>query len=455
MADDSPCPRIGIVVVNFHAPELTLACLERLDAMDEWPRDRLRLVLVDNGSDPGFADEVSARVPAVEYLDAGGNLGFGGACNVGFRALTDCDYVALLNNDATPEPGWLAPLVAAFDDDDDSARVGAATPKVLLDGAFVEVTIDAPTTRPGGPDPRSLGVQLCGARVGGTDVSTGIELVRGFWGWEVDETTVGGRFAWTGHDEAEAVCLLAVPNDVDTTATVELRLASALRPVKAKVTVGDGPTMTVAADQRPAWVDAGPVGRTRDVVNNTGTVLLPDGASADRGYLEVDAGRYDEPEDVFGWSGAAVLLSRRYLDDVGPFDERLFLYYEDTDLSWRGRRLGWTYRYVPASVVRHAHSSTTGANRPLVRHLSERNRLLVLAKNGPARLAVDAVRRVGAEVARALARDVLARLLRGRRPVGHHAHSRARVLAGYARLLPGALIARRRLTAAVRERGPR
>ena len=46
------------------------------------------------------------------------------------------------------------------------------------------------------------------------------------------------------------------------------------------------------------------------------------------------------PEDVWGWCGAAVLLRRRYLDDVGRFDERLFMYAEDVDLDWRGAAAG-------------------------------------------------------------------------------------------------------------------
>ncbi len=91
---------------------------------------------------------------------------------------------------------------------------------------------------------------------------------------------------------------------------------------------------------------------------------------------------------MFAWCGGAVLLRRGYLDDVGLFDERLFLYYEDTDLSWRGRLRGWRYVYVPASVVRHRHAQSSGVGSPMFRYYTERNRLLVLAKNAPARLAL-------------------------------------------------------------------
>ena len=109
----------------------------------------------------------------------------------------------------------------------------------------------------------------------------------------------------------------------------------------------------------PAWHTVPCAGDPFDVVNNVGTHLVGDGYAADRGWLERDNGQYERTEDVFAWCGAAVLLRADYLRDVGTFDERLFLYSEDLELSWRGLRRGWRHRYVPASVVRHVHSATS------------------------------------------------------------------------------------------------
>src|SRR5688572_18745086 len=79
-------------------------------------------------------------------------------------------------------------------------------------------------------------------------------------------------------------------------------------------------------------------------VNNAGVVLRDDGYGADRGLGEpVD--RYDEPAEVFGFSGGAALLRTDALREVGGFPEPYFLYYEDTDTSWRLRRAGWSVRY--------------------------------------------------------------------------------------------------------------
>lgn len=152
--------------------------------------------------------------------------------------------------------------------------------------------------------------------------------------------------------------------------------------------VAADPTVGAAC---PKILLAEPDDEGRAIINNVGNVLGPTWEIHDRGFGEVDAGQYDAPEEVWGWCGGAVLLRRAYLDDVGRFDERLFLYAEDADLSWRGRRRGWTYRYVPTSVVRHVHRASSGGERtPLLDHLNRRNRLVVVTRHAGPRGAVMA-----------------------------------------------------------------
>jgi len=111
-----------------------------------------------------------------------------------------------------------------------------------------------------------------------------------------------------------------------------------------------------------------------------------------------------------------VLLTRAYLDDVGQFDERLFLYYEDVEMSRRGAARGWVYRFVPESVVRHVHSATSVERSPLSFHYNERNRLLFVASSAGTRDVVVEFARYGAITASYARRDVLSPVLRGERP---------------------------------------
>lgn len=188
----------------------------------------------------------------------------------------------------------------------------------------------------------------------------------------------------------------------------------------------------------PKILFAEPDPEGRPVINNVGNELGPTCELHDRGYGEVDTGQYDADGDVWGWCGAAVLLSSRYLDEVGAFDERLFMYAEDADLAWRGARRGWRYRYVPASVVRHLHRASSGGERtPLLDHLNRRNRLVVVTRHGGLRRAAHAWARALGGILAAVGTDLLGPLLRGRRPQGAGLRRRVRAAVDAVRLLAG------------------
>lgn len=169
-------------------------------------------------------------------------------------------------------------------------------------------------------------------------------------------------------------------------------------------------------------------------IQNAGTVLLSDGAGVDRGAGETDSGQYGLREEVFGFCGAAALLRRSALSDCGLFDERFFMYYEDTDLSWRFRLRGWTVVYEPAAVVEHVHAASSGEWSSFFTFHVDRNRVLMLVKNAPAGMLVSALlalaRRSGGGQA-------------GARRISSGVHGR--VLLSMLRLLPHALVQRVRI----------
>jgi GT2 family glycosyltransferase len=57
---------------------------------------------------------------------------------------------------------------------------------------------------------------------------------------------------------------------------------------------------------------------------------------------------------VVDWAvGAALLMRRPALDEIGPFDDRFFMYAEDLEWCWRARQRGWEILFEPGAVVRH------------------------------------------------------------------------------------------------------
>jgi hypothetical protein len=177
-----------------------------------------------------------------------------------------------------------------------------------------------------------------------------------------------------------------------------------------------GAGVEVGVTKVPDWYEVPIAGASFDVINNVGSRLVRGGYGGDRGFLERDVGQYEQPEDVFAWCGAAVLLSVRFLRDVGVFDGRYFVYYEDTDLSWRGRLAGWRYRYVPNSVVRHEHAATSKEGSRLFQHYVERNRFLTLVRNAPWSMVIEALYVFLRDTLVILKRDVVKRVVAGQVP---------------------------------------
>ena len=88
----------------------------------------------------------------------------------------------------------------------------------------------------------------------------------------------------------------------------------------------------------------------------------------------------DEVRSVAYATGAALLLRLAALDEVGDFDELLFLYHDDFDLQVRLRLAGYECVLVPTARVFHKYDDSFSARKY---GWMERNRLMVLVKDWP------------------------------------------------------------------------
>ena len=103
------------------------------------------------------------------------------------------------------------------------------------------------------------------------------------------------------------------------------------------------------------------------------------------GYAAGDGQRLDDPavierlasvRDIAYASGAGVLARVSALSDIGLFNEELFAYHEDLELSWRARLAGYRVLLAPASRVLHKYEFGKSTRKFF---FMERNRFLVLA----------------------------------------------------------------------------
>ncbi|NLT25992.1 MAG: glycosyltransferase [Microbacteriaceae bacterium] len=180
-------------------------------------------------------------------------------------------------------------------------------------------------------------------------------------------------------------------------ATAQVRLAGRF----VRIDDADDPT---PADERFIAHDGAEWRRTREgeegveLLNSTGNQVTRSGNGLDRGWLQPVGTGF--PRAVLGFHGGACALRASAIEPLGGFDEAYFMYYEDTDLSLRLRRAGWSIEYVPAAVSVHAHASSSGTASPRFVEWNARNRAWNARRHGPVRMRVEAGVRTAAGAAK-------------------------------------------------------
>ena len=102
-------PLISVIIVNYNAGARLQKCLDHLKAQSF--KD-FEVLIIDNGSEDGSADnlEAEALVLHVEFADE--NLGFAAGNNIRVQSAKG-QWLAFLNPDAYAAPNWLEAFVAA------------------------------------------------------------------------------------------------------------------------------------------------------------------------------------------------------------------------------------------------------------------------------------------------------------------------------------------------------
>jgi GT2 family glycosyltransferase/glycosyltransferase involved in cell wall biosynthesis len=98
-----------------------------------------------------------------------------------------------------------------------------------------------------------------------------------------------------------------------------------------------------------------------------------------------DDGSHDVSRDVLFATGSAMFVRASVYRELGGFDERFFMFYEDVDLGWRLNLRGWRVRYEPRSLAFHRHHASMvkvdSPDNARELFLLERNALAALYKN--------------------------------------------------------------------------
>lgn len=350
---------VRVVIVNWRTPLLTERAARSL-----WPQLRAgdELVVVDNASasaDPHDNSLAHLRRLGAKLGSAGParfglvqsrrNGGFGYGVNLGARNLRQ-DALVLLNSDAYALEGFVDALTAPLGHD----LVEATTARLLLEGRWRLVGDGAEPASPQAPSavkpasPQSSSPQPPGAV--GPNAPSGAE--------SADPQSPGAVEAQTE----------------PTTGATHSTGSAQLRGLDGGIWVSD-----------PSGVE---------LINSTGNVVDACGNGHDRSWLAPAKQEHDSPE-VFGICGGACAISARAWRQLNGMRQDLFMYYEDTDFSYRLRRAGYRVQYVRQAQARHAHAASSDSASEAFTTWNTRNRLRVATRYAPASVAARALVNTG------------------------------------------------------------
>ena len=357
---------VRVVIVNWRTPLLTERAARSL-----WPQLQAgdELVVVDNASASAdlhdnsldhlrrLGAQLGSAGPArFGLVQARRNGGFGYGVNLGARNLRQ-DALVLLNSDAYALEGFVDALTAPLGHD----LVEATTARLLLEGRWRLVDDGAEPASPQAPSavepasPQSSSPQSPGAV--GPNAPSGAESAD-----PQSPGTVGPNCP-------------GVEAQTEPTAGATHSTGSAqLRGLDGGIWVSD-----------PSGVE---------LINSTGNVVDACGNGYDRSWLAPAKQEHDSPE-VFGICGGACAISARAWRQLGGMRQDLFMYYEDTDFSYRLRRAGYRVQYVRQAQARHAHAASSDSASEAFTTWNTRNRLRVATRYAPASVAARALVNTG------------------------------------------------------------
>jgi GT2 family glycosyltransferase len=120
----APEPDCSVVIVNYHSEALLRACLESLPSSAH--PFSLEVIVVDNSGTARASGALEA-FPEARLIEAGGNVGFARACNLGMAAARG-RHLLLLNPDTVAHPGAVATLSRELDA---SPEIGVVAARLL------------------------------------------------------------------------------------------------------------------------------------------------------------------------------------------------------------------------------------------------------------------------------------------------------------------------------------
>lgn len=351
---------ISVIIVNYNGKHYidALFCALSNQTVDDLS---FEIIFVDNNSSDSSVEYIEKnfkdKLKNLKIVKSEENLGFAGGNNLGVKSALG-KYIVFLNNDTKPDNDWLITLYKFISDRE---NVIIANSLLLFYYDFIKLKF---YTR----DRLSVSNELFinGKRyiidnkfcknllyenntlICNKNSEIAVPLIDGVCEYDIQFTKLSGN-------EDDKILMNNKSIDFAVSATVSL---SKNEMECSKVTL----------------------------VQNAGSGIDADYNGYDIGMCEEISPKFEQPYQIQNACGASMITKRDDFIKAGGFDEKFFMYYEDTDLSFKLKKQGGEIWFCPSSVVRHIHTGSSKEWSPFFIYHISKNKLLFIYKNISAKL---------------------------------------------------------------------
>jgi O-antigen biosynthesis protein len=406
---DSALPFVSIVTVNFNGIFFLKTLFDSIASLN-YPKEKLQVIMVDNGSTDDSVSYVKNNYPFVEILKINKNLGFAGGNNEGVKAAKG-DYIAFINNDCAVDKDWLSSLVQVLREKEaQNVKVGGAGSKVLFYFKYLSLRISFDCLshcNSGNENEQGFKALVKDFKLntdkdefsqndpGGCGVNKNnlfafanksFKYPAGFYDFGRDEdkniirrvknnAIVRVPVVYMSRDtELEFMVSFLEPcmnfkiflENYNSDKTPEISLFDfnekniEINKGFAGGDINNKEYMAGLMDEKGFMkavfsIPSEKYKYCQSIVNSCGSMINKAFYAKEINYECVDNESVVQPSEVFALPGSSFIINKKLVRETGLFDEKFFTYYEDIDFFWRAVLKGWKFFAVPKSVARHFH----------------------------------------------------------------------------------------------------
>lgn len=347
---------VSVIIVNYNGKRYIDTLFNSLNDL-VLDGIKLEIVFVDNASSDDSVEYLEKNYSSenLKIIKSKENTGFAGGNNLGVK---NCEgkYIALLNNDTKVDKYWIKTLYNRIKDD---SSIGMINSKLLFFYDFIKINTKT-------NDKFKINKKVS---INGKEYEVDNKFAKNLL-LEEKMTCFGHSYFYIpllDGDECEYNLNFKLEDyNVDTDYII----------------IGDNKFIPSKDGNIDINLSREQVLEYKKMlIQNAGSGINENYDGYDIGMAEEDCEKYSKEYEINNGCGASIIMLKDDFVKAGMFDENFFMYYEDTDLSYRIRKLGKKIIYYPDSIVRHIHTGSSKEWSPFFVFHVVRNKALFVYKN--------------------------------------------------------------------------